>query len=51
MKTYVLSFADSIKHVPEHPERTAMRPLEWDVAIAFILVLAALAQMGKERDP
>jgi hypothetical protein len=31
MKTYVLSFADSIKHVPEHPERTAMRPLEWDV--------------------
>lgn len=31
MKTYVLSFADSIKHVPEHPERTAMKSLEWDV--------------------
>ena len=25
MKTYRLSFADSIKHVPEHPERTAKR--------------------------
>lgn len=31
MKTYVLSFADSIKHVPEHPERTAMKSLDWDV--------------------
>ena len=26
MKHYRLSFADSIKHVPEHPERTASRP-------------------------
>mgnify|MGYP001558442301 CR=1 FL=1 len=25
MKHYTLSFADSIKHVPEHPERTAKR--------------------------
>lgn len=31
MKTYTLSFADSIKHVPEHPERTAMKSLDWDV--------------------
>jgi hypothetical protein len=25
MKRYSLSFADSIKHIPEHPERTAKR--------------------------
>ena len=31
MKTYVLSFADSIKHVPEYPERTARKSLAWDV--------------------
>lgn len=31
MKTYVLSFAQSITHIPEHPERTAMKSLEWDV--------------------
>lgn len=31
MKSYVLSFADSIKHIPEHPERTAMKSLQWDV--------------------
>ena len=31
LKTYVLSFADSIKHVPEHPERTAKKALAWDV--------------------
>lgn len=31
MRTYVLSFADSIKHVPEHPERTARKSLQWDV--------------------
>lgn len=31
MKTYVLSFAASIKHEPEHPERTAKSSLEWDV--------------------
>jgi len=31
LKTYVLSFADSIKHVPEHPERTAMKSLSFDV--------------------
>ncbi len=31
MKTYVLSFADSITHIPEHPERTAKKSLEWDV--------------------
>lgn len=31
MKTYILSFADSIKHTPEHPERTAMKSLSWDV--------------------
>jgi len=31
MKTYTLSFRDSIAHVPEHPERTARKPLSWDV--------------------
>lgn len=31
MKTYTLSLADSIKHVPEHPERTAYKNLSWDV--------------------
>lgn len=31
MKTYTLSFAQSIAHKPEHPERTAMKSLEWDV--------------------
>jgi hypothetical protein len=34
MKTYVLSFADSITHVPAHPERTATRMgrgLDFDV--------------------
>jgi hypothetical protein len=25
MKTYVLSFAQALTHVPEHPERTAKR--------------------------
>lgn len=25
MKRYTLSFAESIKHVPEHPDRTARR--------------------------
>lgn len=31
MKTYTMSFADSTKHVPEHPERTARRSVSWDV--------------------
>ena len=31
MKTYLLSFADSTHHVPEHPERTARRTAGWDV--------------------
>jgi phosphopantetheinyl transferase len=31
LKTYILSFANSITHVPECPERTAMKSLEWDV--------------------
>lgn len=31
MKKYKMSFAESLKHVPEHPERTARRSLEWDV--------------------
>lgn len=31
LKTYTLSFANSIKHVPEHPERTAMKSLDWDI--------------------
>ena len=31
MKRYKLSFADSIKHVPEHPERTAKRSSDWDI--------------------
>lgn len=31
MKKYILSFADSLKHTPEYPERTAKRSLSWDV--------------------
>lgn len=31
MKSYVLSFAQSITHMPEHPERTATKSLDWDV--------------------
>lgn len=31
MKTYTLSFADSIAHTPEHPERTAAKALSWEV--------------------
>ena len=36
MKKYTLSFADSLTHVPEHPERTARRvstaqPMDFDV--------------------
>lgn len=31
MKRYTMSFADSIKHVPEYPERTAQRSFSWDV--------------------
>jgi hypothetical protein len=32
MKRYVLSFGQSIEHRPEHPERTAKKPCDWDVA-------------------
>jgi hypothetical protein len=31
VKRYTLSFADSVKHTPDHPERTAKRSLSWDV--------------------
>jgi hypothetical protein len=31
VKTYTLSFAESIRHVPEHPDRTAVKSLQWDV--------------------
>lgn len=31
MKSYILSFADAIKHVPEFPERTARKTLTWNV--------------------
>jgi hypothetical protein len=31
LKSYTLSFAASVHHVPEHPERTAKQSLEWDV--------------------
>jgi hypothetical protein len=31
MKQYTMSFADSIKHVPDHPDRTAHRTISWDV--------------------
>jgi hypothetical protein len=31
MKTYRMSFADSLAHKPEHPERTAKRTCAWDV--------------------
>lgn len=31
MKKYTLSFADAISHKPEHADRTARKPLGWDV--------------------
>src|SRR5262245_16539450 len=31
MKQYTMSFAASLEHRPEHPERTAKRSLAWDV--------------------
>lgn len=31
MKKITISFADSLKFVPEHPDRTAKKSLEWDV--------------------
>lgn len=31
MKTYRMSIADSLKHKPENPERTAHRTCAWDV--------------------
>lgn len=31
MKTYTLSFAQSIEHKPDHPERTARRSIGYDV--------------------
>jgi hypothetical protein len=37
MKTYTVSFAASIEHKSEHPERTAMKSLEWDVRYQVLL--------------
>lgn len=31
LKRYTLSFAASVDHVPDHPERTARRSISWDV--------------------
>ena len=31
MRKYTLSFADSISHKPDHPERTARQSIGWDV--------------------
>jgi hypothetical protein len=31
MKRYTLSFADSVGHIPEYPERTCQRSPGWDV--------------------
>jgi hypothetical protein len=31
MKTYTLSFADSVKHIPEKPELTARKEMSWSV--------------------
>lgn len=44
MKKYTLSFADSISHKPEHPDRTAMRSLQWDVLYNVWPARAAMAR-------
>lgn len=31
MKSVTMSFADSVKYQPPHPERTARRSISWDV--------------------
>jgi hypothetical protein len=31
MKEYILSIHDSLKHIPEKPERTGMSQLNWSV--------------------
>lgn len=49
--TYTLSFADSVKHVPEHPERTANRSISWDVSYRVFktrdAMLSLLQKQGK----
>lgn len=58
MKTYTLSFADSMAHVPQHPERTAKRNsagLNFDVTYqvwpnrASMLKTIELQQRGEPR--
>lgn len=61
MKTkYTLSLADSIKHTPEHPERTAIKhagdgSLNFDVTYQIwptrALMLRMLDKQGKDHAP
>jgi hypothetical protein len=47
MKRYILSFAAAIEHKPEHPERTARRPVPpdgWDVEFQVWNARAAMAR-------
>ena len=45
MKTYVMSFADSVKHIPEHKDRTAyQRYGDWDVRFQTWPNRAAMAK-------
>jgi hypothetical protein len=44
MTEYTLSFADSIKHVPEKPEKTAMGQLNWSVKYIVFPNREALAK-------
>lgn len=57
MKRYVLSFADSVNHVPEHPERTAKRSgkgmnfdVTWQVWPSREAMLKTV-QMQQRREP
>lgn len=56
MKLYTLSFADSLSHVPEHPERTAVRQgdftvtyREWPNALAMHKTIAMQSKCAAHR--
>lgn len=54
MKRYAMSFAASLEHKPEHPERTAKRQLQnWDVEFGVWTNRAALLktiEMQEKRE-
>jgi outer membrane biogenesis lipoprotein LolB len=53
MKEYILSFADSITHQPEHPERTTRQNCGWDVKFRVWnsrTVMARAIRMQEKRE-